>query len=481
MKVHLVFAPSFSQFEVLLENLWPPLGALYLASYLRARVPGVEVKVTDGCRIGYENTLKEIRRFAPDIVGISFYTTGAYGAFRLTQDLKKEFPAMTVVLGGVHATALPEESLNASGADMVVSGEGEEVLCRIVKARLAGKSNAECRDIPGVGMKLDGVFAGNAPHKFISPLEDIPVPAWDLIDLKAYKGWYLTKRTPEMEMLFSRGCPYNCSFCSNIVWKSSAPALRLRSAKDIVDEMESLNKKHGINEIFDVSDELNNSIPHALEICREIKKRNLGIAWKTQLRVQPVTEELAAALAESGCWSVHLGIESGNQATIDGVEKCIRISEIENTCRILKKHNIRIFALLMLFNVWEKDGALRYEGAAETDNTLNFAWDLVRRGLIDYIGSSVTTPYPGSRLYDIALRHNIIKPSYLKNWEKWQTDSLFVLNLPGVEDKDRRRIKLKGEFIRVFCLLKNQGFKWKDIIVFAKRAIHTTFRTIIQN
>lgn len=473
-KVHLVFAPSllYSPYEVLGENMWPPMGILYLSSYLRSRMANVEIKITDGCKIGYKSTLQEIKKFKPDIVGISFYTTLAYGASKLAQEVKKILPSSIVVMGGAHATTLPEDTLKASGADIVIIGEGEKTFSRIVRLISQDKNLSEFANLPGICIKIDGKVRQNAPSKFITPLDRIPFPAWDLIDIAEYKGWYMSKQSPEATMFFSRGCPYNCTFCSNRVWKSSQPVVRFRSPENIVDEMEYLKNNFSVKEIFDNSDEFNCNLEHSLAVCREIKKRNLGITWKTQLRVSPFTEELAKELAASGCWYVHLGVESGNQETLNGIKKKIDLKDVELTCKLLKKYNIKVMALFMLFNVWEENGKLCYEDVKMTQNTLDFAWKLVKNNLADYISWSIATPYPGSELYDIACKHNLLNPVFRDSWESWQKEGLFIMDLPGVSKTDRNIIKLKGEFLRMMCLLKRKYFKLKDLPFLAKRALH---------
>ncbi|OGX30472.1 MAG: hypothetical protein A3D27_01735 [Omnitrophica WOR_2 bacterium RIFCSPHIGHO2_02_FULL_46_37] len=473
-KVHLIFAPSllYSSYEVLGENMWPPMGILYLASYLRTKMPEAQIKITDGCKIGYKNTLEEIKKFNPGIVGISFLTTLAYGASKLAQEVRKAFPSSIVIMGGPHATALPHDTIAASGADIAVIGEGEETFYRIVKSISEGRNLRELTGLPGICVNVDGKIYQNAPPKFITPLDSIPFPARDLINIGSYKGWYLSKQHPETTMFFSRGCPYNCTFCSNRVWKSSTPIVRFRDPEKIVDEMEYLKKNFSIKEIFDNSDEFNCNLEHSLKVCREIKKRNLGITWKTQLRVTPFSEELAREMALSGCWYVHLGIESGNQRTLDGINKRIELKDVESTCKLLKKYNIKVLALFMLFNVWEENGKLAYEDAKMTTQTLNFAWKLIKNNLADYIGWSITTPYPGSRLYDIALRHNLLNPAFRDNWESWQKEGLFVMDLAGIRKIERNTIKLKGEILRIACLLRKKFFKLKDVSFLIKRAFH---------
>lgn len=478
MRVQFLFAPALldSPYEVLAENMWAPLGILYLASYVREKIPGLTLKVTDGCRMGYARAMEEIEAFKPDILAISFYTTQAHGAFRISAETKQKHPGCLVVLGGTHASALPAETLKESGADLVVAGEGEHVFHDIVKERADKGAAADYGAMPGVWMydkSNPGNIIKNEPAKFVTPLDSLPFPAFDLVDLHSYRGWYLSRQRPESTIFSARGCVYACVYCSNCVWKSSSPKLRLRTPKNVVDEIEYLQKTFGVKEFFDQADEFNNNLENAIAICKELKARNLGITWKAQLRVKPFNEELAKAMAEAGCWYVHLGIETGNQETIDGIKKKIRLEDVRETCRLLRKYNIKILGLFMLYNVWEDDqGNLKWETSEMSEKTLDFAANLVREGLLNYISWSITTPYPGSKLFDIAVRHKILKKEYLEKWESWLKEELFLMEIPGITATDFRRVKIKGEWLRFRCLLKNMDFKPKDVWFMGKRLLH---------
>jgi radical SAM superfamily enzyme YgiQ (UPF0313 family) len=188
----------------------------------------------------------------------------------------------------------------------------------------------------------------------------------------------------------------------------------------------------------------------------------MRIPWKTQLRVWPIDDELAALMAESGCWYVHLGIESASQRTLDGVRKKITIEQAVEACRILKRHKIKILGLFMLFNIWEKDGIPVFEDINDSKATLDFAGKLIRKGLIDYMGWSITMPYPGSPLYDIALRHNLIKNGLVGNWDSWLREEFSVINLPGVTDRDIARLKTRGSLLRGLAMIRSGGFGFRD-------------------
>ncbi|MDI6740605.1 MAG: cobalamin-dependent protein, partial [Candidatus Edwardsbacteria bacterium] len=135
MKVQLIFAPPENPPKLgeLGEQISPPLGILYLAGYLRQKMPTVKINVFDGVRHGYQKTMEEINNLDADIIGLSYYTPVAASALRLADRIKKEHPQKVVLLGGPHATALPHEGILRSAADLVVYGEGEVTLTEIVK------------------------------------------------------------------------------------------------------------------------------------------------------------------------------------------------------------------------------------------------------------------------------------------------------------------------------------------------------------
>jgi magnesium-protoporphyrin IX monomethyl ester (oxidative) cyclase len=466
LRVHLVLVPPTTKgkFAELGEGLTPPLGILSIAAYLRARFTDVEIRVTDGLLEGFSQTVDLVSDWKPHIVGLSFNTPVANSAYALFDAIKSRLPESLLVAGGAHATSLPEEVLTRSKADIVVVGEGEAVFLDIVKA-VAGMEKFDKRQLytlNGIAYKDGGRITSNPISTYITDLNSIQFPARDLVDMKKYSGWYLTKKKPETTMLFSRGCAYECVFCSNKVWNVSQPCLRFRSPSNIADEIISLNEEFGIREVFDNSDEFNNSLTHAKEVCRELIKRNLRIPWKTQLRVWPIDDELAALMAAAGCWYVHLGIESASQRTLDGVKKKITIEQAEEACRILKRHKIKILGLFMLFNIWEENDKPVFEGVAESRATLDFAGRLIRQGLLDYMGWSITMPYPGSPLYDIALRHNLIKNGLVGNWDAWLREEFSVINLPGVTDKEIARLKTRGSILRGLAMVRSGGFGLRD-------------------
>jgi radical SAM superfamily enzyme YgiQ (UPF0313 family) len=168
-------------------------------------------------------------------------------------------------------------------------------------------------------------------------------------------------------------------------------------------------------------------------------------------------------MAESGCWYVHLGFESGNQKTLDGIRKHIKLEEAVNAAALLKKYGIYVYGLFMLFNVWEEEGKLSFEDAGMTENTLTFIRRLLDQRLIDYFSLSIATPYPGSRLYDIATRHGLIKEELQQSWGDWVTGESFVMRLPGISLKEQAWLQTKGSILRIRCMLTSGKINMRDI------------------
>lgn len=477
MKILLVFAPAVVKPKLgeLSEGRYPPLGLLYLASYLKEKLPGVEVRVIDGLVKGYDKVITDIVSFKPNILGISYYTPVANSAYHLINEIKRIIPKTLVIAGGPHATALPREVLENSKADIVVLGEGEETFLELVEMVKENNANVvidNLSNIDGIIFRQNGNnYYQTLPRKPIENLDIIPFPERHLLEMNDYKGWYLSKGKKEAVVMFSRGCPYNCIFCSNRVWKISKPWVRFRSPENIISEIEHLVSIYGIDEVYDCSDEFNNDIEHALSICSKMRERKLKIYWKTSVRAHPLPEKLVKIMAETGCWYVMMGIESGNNETLRGIKKGITIEQIESACKILKKYGIKVQGLFMQYNLWEENGHLRYENTEMVKHTFRFISELLDQKLLDYVGWSITTPYPGSRLHDIALKHNLIRREFIGNYDRWLSEDTQVMRLPGITPKDLVRAKTMGAVLRGKLILKHRDFKLKDLSWFFRKTL----------
>jgi radical SAM superfamily enzyme YgiQ (UPF0313 family) len=443
------------------QAIYPPLGILYLASYLR-KYTDVSLKIVDGAKNGFKRTLKKIKKSNFDLLGISFTTWAATGAYNLINTLKEKDPDIFVIAGGAHPSALPFEVLKESRADMVAIGEGEQTMLEIV--RNFGK-RLNLNKIDGIVFRKGKKCVFTRPRKFLN-VNSIPFPARDLIDIKSYEGLYWSMLQPETNIISSRGCPFHCTFCSNPVWRANKPLLRLRDPKNIGEEIRILRDNFGIREISDEADTFNVDLNWAIKVCNEIKE--VGIPWKVQIRANPFSEKLAKEMAKSGCWLVRIGIESGNLETLKGIKKGITLKQVINTCRKLKKYDIKVVGLFMIFNVWEENGRLRFEDMKMCENTFKFVAKLLREKLIDSFSWHFTTPFPGSELYSIAKKYGLIEG---KDYERWNQASNFIMNLPGITRKNIEKIKMKGIVLQAKSMFKPFWFNPRDIYLYFQRVL----------
>jgi radical SAM superfamily enzyme YgiQ (UPF0313 family) len=314
---------------------YPNIGILYLIGTLRQRFQqNIEVLYLQG-NCDLEEHLKAVQEFNPNVYGISFATLVSNLAYRTINAIRNENPSLPIICGGAHPTAASEDVMKNSQVDICVLGEGEVAICDLVNYYM--NENTKISDIKGIVYRNNGQLIKTEKRPFIRDLNSIPFPAWDTINFDHYLGMHLRKADPQTYVVVSRGCPFNCNFCSNPVWKYNKPWVRMRNAKDVSEEVKLLYGM-GVREIYLNADEFNVSIEWAIEVCNEIQKLGYkDLYFQCNVRADKVTEELAKAFLRINLWLVHIGIESGNQKTLDGIGKHITLEQINTACRILKK------------------------------------------------------------------------------------------------------------------------------------------------
>jgi anaerobic magnesium-protoporphyrin IX monomethyl ester cyclase len=464
-KIYLLWAPAASTKGVI-GLMFPPLGILYIAAYLRAKLDTVNIKVGDAYQIGRQKALQDVLEFEPDILGVSFGTQSSTGAYSFINEIKKAGSKAIVVAGGPHPSAMPEEVFKRSETDLVVIGEGEETFLEITRRFQAGRSLS---GILGTAERHESEFVLNERRPVIRNLDEIPYPARDLVDVMAYPGNYYKKQRLDTSIISSRGCPYNCTFCANGVWNKADIRYRLRSPQNVVDEIEFIRDNYGIYEIFDQTDDFNISLKWAKELCDELIRRNLGVSLKVMVRADNIDEELAEKMVKAGFWVALVGVESISQNTLLGIRKKLDFSKVNQAIAVLNKYRLKVFLLLMTFNVWEENGQLRYETKTEALATLKWVKGMVKKNWVHLITWSLTTPFPGSELYHIALKHDLILPEIKGKWENWDPSSTFVMKLPGVTQNDWLDIKNKGAILQAILLFRSKAFNLSSALLYFQR------------
>jgi len=359
----------------------PPMGIAYISSYLKKHNHSVKVIDLHFSKDPLKEVRNVIKKEKPKFVGISCMTASLEKCKKIAKEIKSIDGDILVVLGGPHPSALPKQVIKINDIDFVVYGEGEETMLDLLEKKDFNK-------IKGIVYKKGGKIIMNSPRKQINNLDILPFPDYEELKIKKnycnYGEAFFPKR---IGIIASRGCPYNCVFCAeNTVYKG----VRLRSVKNVIDEIEYLNNKYGIKRFAFYDNAFGFYKKRAIEICKEIIKRKLDIKWVLSSRVDNVDEQLLKIMKSSGCYYIMYGIESGSQKVLDTINKGISISQIEDTIRTTKNVGIKVYGAFTLGVPYENDSAIR--------ETINFAKELP----IDYATFNLLVPLPNTELFRLA-------------------------------------------------------------------------------
>ena len=397
-----------------------PLNLAYLASYLRKCRPEIKIDVLDceGLRMTFQNIEERLKEIKPDIVGITM-PTPAYDQVVAVADIVKKISSKIVVIaGGPHPTVSPKETVAEKSIDFCVVGEGEETFKELVEAV---DQNRPFRKINGIAYKGDNGNIHQSPQrKLIPELDSVPFPARDLFPLEIYFP-PPTKRVSSKKagnMITSRGCPYQCTYCIAIVmWERK---VRFRSADNVVNEIEECNQKYGIGE-FNFHDELFTlKKKHVSEICQEIRRRDLDVSWVCMCRVDYMDEKTLREMKAAGCEKIMFGFESGSQMILDKMKKKVALENAEEGVKLVKKAGIQTAGNFMLGNI------------GETEETIKQSIRLAKKLNTHTMAFFIASPYPGTEFYRIAKEEGYLRPDF--NWKDFTLvgNNKPPLNLPGL-------------------------------------------------
>ena len=438
MKVLLINPPSWIHSKVRMD-MNPNLGLLYLAAVLEKA--GYEVKVVDAecLRYTWKALRRKLKNEMPDIVGITC-TTFSYMPLKETVKIAREIlPYSKIFIGGPHVTALVRESLLENpAADIAVMGEGEQTLVELIKAI---EENGPINRVNGIAFRSGDEILFTPRRTPIKDLDAIPFPARHLLEpnMTLYRGNEPLFSKPETVMIWSRGCPHRCLFCSNPVFGHQQT--RYRSPKNIVDEVEMLHDKYNIRSIFVYDDELVGMSQFQngwlTQVCDEIISRGLDdIIYKCQGRCsQHIKFEVLKKMRKAGFFCIMWGVESGSQKVLNAIRKDITTENIVETFELAKRSGIRNMAFIIVGNV------------SETREDVKKTVSLLKRIGPDYVQVTAATPLPGSELWNIAVS---------KNWIKSNDFSRYFMSKP-VSSTDWMSLE---EIMKMKKLLELKGLRF---------------------
>lgn len=372
-----------------------PLGICFVGSYLQAQ--GVAVNVLD---MRY-HTLNDLRRMAKtsEFIGFSVMTFHRGKALKFAQICKKTNPKVKIVFGGPHPTIFPKEILKNKAVDFAVIGEGELTALDLMK-----HSN-EPQKIRGIGFKRGREVVINRPREYIQNLGVLPFPDRDFFPIRAIlrktPWWPCLTPYPQLSMISSRGCPYNCVYCQPTLRKIFGNVTRRRSPQRTVDEMEFLYRKYQPASIFMADDLFTAQKDWVLEVCQEIRNRGLHkkLIWECESRANTFDAQVARELKKSGCYMVWFGIESYCQDTLNTLRKGTKVEQNTRAIKLCQKHKLLSLEQLMVGN------------PNESLENLYQTLDTSKKVKADVSAVAVTSPVPGTDLYDLLKNQNLLLTS----------------------------------------------------------------------
>lgn len=370
------------------ENSSPPLGLCSIATCLDRNGFSVHVEDFEAQEKSSHDVISLIERYAPKIIGISATTTSYPQAARIAATVKKYYPEIKLVLGGIHGSALPERTLAETQFDIIARGEGEYTMLQL--AETPSIDEKHLNSISGISYKTaSGDIHHNPDRGFIQDLDVIPITDKTLLDLYRYhqKGAILT----------GRGCPNQCIFCSCSAF--SGRKYRARSIPNILMELQETIREFGINEFEIHDDTFTISRERVVSFCRGLQEKGLSIRWGCQSRASTIDRELAKLMFEAGCRSIQFGVESGNQSVLNSIRKGITLKQVETAVKGAREAGIsNIICTFMIGHP---------EDTKETiQDTVDFALHLHDLGLT-VSPFTVLTPLPGTEVYHQADKYHL--------------------------------------------------------------------------
>ena len=424
------------------REIKPPLGLLYLASALESI--GIEVTIIDAEPdiLTNEIILKEIVASEPHFVGVTSTTPEFHIATDLIRRVKRYNPDIITMMGGAHVSAIPQETLkDCPDIDYVVVGEGEESIKRIVREK----------------PKERIIISESVPD-----LSMLSLPARHLLDYERYRSTEPGKgliKTDSMET--SRGCPSRCTFCYHMHAK-----VRFRDPIKVVDEIEKSHRETGAVLFNFFDDTFTLKKDRAIAICDEIIKRDLNLTFYCFTRADTLSKELLEKMKQAGFIRMTMGIESGNQEMLNRYNKGTKLDQYERAYRWMTELGL------------ETRGSFILGGPFETHQTIQDSIKFAKRLPLYRAGVNILTPYPGTKLYDTAMKGDNGLRLLCNDWKeyrRWGTSVVEtdVLSSPDLEYYQKKFLRefygsVKVVFYHLKLFLKgNHSYYYFRPVIFA--------------
>jgi len=448
MKVALINPPPATRMEMHDVPDHPHIGLAYLSAYIEKK--GISCKVIDAKleKLDLNETIAKILKGNFDIVGLTAFTHDIKQAVFIAEGIKKANPEIKTVIGGVHATALPKETLESFRAfDFLVHGEGELTFLELINAIAKNRDARYYSDINGIAFREGDIIRMTPFRERIDDLDILALPAW-----------HLFPKTRHYSIMSARGCPYSCIFCMSPYGRKK---VREMSPKRVIEELEHTISNYSPerytfnDETFGFNKERGNQI---LDSMIE-KKFYRETVFDASLRANLVTYDFLKKMKKAGFVMVDFGVESGDAEMLKTIKKGVTLEQTENAVKMAKKAGLKVGVNIIIGHPNEtKETAKR---------TIDYAVKL--NGDVTAIGLMV--PYPGTEVAEMAKKGEGGYKILSLDWSDYNKQVGNALELKTLSRKEMEKLQMTG-YAKI--LLKN--YRFIDFIKFAFKYRKAAFR-----
>jgi radical SAM superfamily enzyme YgiQ (UPF0313 family) len=422
----------------------PPQPLIYLGAYLRQN--NFVCKLIDANALGLsmDETVDQILALAPKYVGITSPTMLISTAGKLACKIKESDPDIKTIVGGPHITAVPEKTMTLyPNIDIGVLGEGEITIIELLEAL---ENRASLNSVNGIVYRKDGSLITTATRPFIKDIDTLPFPAWDMLpDLLRYYQQSAARidRLPNMSLVSSRGCPFQCIFCARNVFGN---VTRTHSADYIIKMIKHLIRKYKIKSISFEDENFVIYKKRLIEFCNRIIDEKIDITWDCASNVNAINPEVLSLMKKAGCWQINYGIESGSQRILDFIKKGTKLENIEQALRMTRNAGIITKGYFIIGH------------PTETRQSIQETIDFIKRIPLDVFQMSFMIPIPGTELYEIAAQYG----QFHNDWDNMNIwTPLFI---PTGLTKNELEVESKRAYREFY-------FRWRPIFTYLRRTL----------
>ncbi len=432
----------------------PPLGLLYLSAYLREKSQ-ITPSICDARfkEYGFDQIEDRIREEKPDLLGITSFSLESKEAHEIARRGKKAFPNMLVIVGGPYATSDYGQALEDPNINIAVIGEAEKSFHQLVAALKNGEDWTQIREL---AYRRNGSVIKTDMREFIENLDELPYPAWDLINLEEYFNRRGTRKRTSfnqhqmkqrvLSIFTTRGCPYRCSYCHNLFGKK----LRKRSVENVIGELKLMKNQYGAEEVEIIDDIFNLDLDRAKEIFRRIvaEKLDLKFSFPNGLRTDRLDDEILDLFKQGGAYRLVFAIESGTPRIQKLIRKNLNLEKAQTNIALAAKRGFSMGGFFMMGFLDETE--------EEIWNTINFALN----SKLQTAAFFIVTPFPNT---DIWRQAQALGLNLDADYENYQKVSANISKVPTERLTKLRKIAFRRFYLnpwRIWSFMRTTP--WRD-------------------